>query len=318
MLLSRSRAFVLASLAAALALAAPVALARDAKTNGFRVMTFNIRFDFPDDGANRWHRRADIVAECVKDSKASVVCFQEDKREQVDDLKPRLAGWEFYGKGRNKNFSGEGCSVAWQRDSWKSVESGDFWLSDKPDEPGSNTWGCKYPHKVTWAVLENLKTKTPVMFLSTHFDEHKEKGEVRKKSAHVIRSFLSKKAGNGKLAICLCGDFNSGAEEEPHGIITAPGSPLLADAWDVAKPADPSPGTVHDFTGKRNRHRIDWIVTTPSLGVAGAAVHRYSKDGKYPSDHYPVVADLEIKAPAATSGGGWLKANPTGKQTTPP
>ena len=44
----------------------------------FRVVEFNIRFDFPNDGENRWDKRAELVAGLIRDSRASVACLQED------------------------------------------------------------------------------------------------------------------------------------------------------------------------------------------------------------------------------------------------
>src|SRR5262245_46813045 len=70
-----------------------------------RAMTFNIRFDFPNDGQNGWSHRVDTVAKVIRESQSYVVCIQEDKEDQVSDLQQRLAGWEFHGRGRNANGS---------------------------------------------------------------------------------------------------------------------------------------------------------------------------------------------------------------------
>mgnify|MGYP002636167413 CR=1 FL=1 len=57
-------------------------------------MTYNVRFDFENDGPNRWSHRAE--AEQIELSQAHVVCLQEDKQHQVDDLKRLLP--QFYSK----------------------------------------------------------------------------------------------------------------------------------------------------------------------------------------------------------------------------
>src|SRR4051812_761303 len=78
----------------------------------FRVISFNIRFDFPSDATNgdNWAKRHTMIATLVKDAKASVVCFQEDKTPQVEDLKKDMPGWDFVGAGRD-GHSSEHCSV---------------------------------------------------------------------------------------------------------------------------------------------------------------------------------------------------------------
>jgi endonuclease/exonuclease/phosphatase family metal-dependent hydrolase len=260
------------------------------------VVQFNIRFDFDTDGENRWVYRAPLVAGLVQEAKAEVVCFQEDKSDQVDDLRRLLKGWEFVGKGRDGNRS-EHCSIAFDTSRWSCSEHGDFWLSDTPDVVASNTWGTKYPHKVTWARLESLRdpegARRDVLFLSTHLDEHKEADEVRQKSARLIRSWLAQHAREGNVIVC--GDFNSGVEEPAHAIMIDPKpEPHLVDAWDALRRGDPNTGTCHEFTGKARKKRIDWIFTAGTASPLEIAIDHWNKDGHFPSDHFAMVATIEV------------------------
>ena len=104
-----------------------------------RTMTFNIRYDFQSDGQNRWANRVGLVATQIRESRAAVVCLQEDKRHQVEDLERELKEFGFVGRGRNATGSGERCSILWNKKSMKLKSHGDFWLSDTPNVPGSNT-----------------------------------------------------------------------------------------------------------------------------------------------------------------------------------
>src|SRR5437870_4548558 len=64
----------------------------------FRLVCFNIRFDFPTDAqkGDNWAKRHDMIAHLVlQEAKANVVCFQEDKTHQVEDLKKDMPGWQF-------------------------------------------------------------------------------------------------------------------------------------------------------------------------------------------------------------------------------
>ena len=47
--------------------------------------------------------------------------------------------------------------------------------------------------------------------------------------------------------------------------------------------------------------RIDFILGSHAFAnaVAGAAIHRNERKGKAPSDHVPVVVDLDLAAPDA-------------------
>jgi endonuclease/exonuclease/phosphatase family metal-dependent hydrolase len=268
------------------------AVARDGNAFNFRVMTFNIRFDFESDGDHRWKNRADLVAECVKESKVSVVCFQEDKVDQDDDLKQRMKGWEWHGKPRAHGRT-ETCSVVFDTNVWTCPESGDFWLSDTPDVPNSNTWGTKYPHKVSWCRLESIKGHHQIMFTSTHLDEVGGNDEIRRKSAVVIREWLAKHCPKGE--IISCGDFNSAVTDPSHAAMTAasPGQPMF-DAFDVLHPPEPRPGTCHEFKGVAGSKRIDWILYSGKVVPQSIKIDRYNKDGRWPSDHFAVWAEFEV------------------------
>lgn len=263
----------------------------------FRVITFNIRFEFPSDvkEGNAWKLRAPMIAALIRDAKASVVCFQEDKTHQVDDLKREMPGWEFSsGPGRDGKAS-EHCTIAYDAKDWSCVEHGDFWLSDTPDQVASNTWGCKYPHKVSWATLEAIKDSRhrTVTFLSTHLDEHPEFDEVRRKSAVVIRKWVA--AHCARSNVIVCGDFNSAVTDPSHKAMLDPEPlPKLTDTFEAACHNEPRPGTVHNFTGKAQTKRIDWIFTGNNVFPRDTRIERWSKDGRYPSDHFAVSAEVEV------------------------
>lgn len=264
------------------------------ETPSFRVMTFNIRFDYSSDRKNRWKYRADLVARTILQSEASVVLLQEDKEDQLADLQERLPDFSFLGRGRNENGSGERCAVAFDKTVWRSVRSGDFWLSDTPREQGSNTWNTRYPHKVTWALLKHVELKGTVLFLSTHFENARSRDDVREKSAEVLRDFLKRQPRS--LPIVLGGDFNCEEGALAHDILTDPEARHpLADVWLEVQPDERSPGTIHFFEGKSTSRRIDWLLASRELTPLRIFVDRYCEDGRYPSDHYPVAADLAVE-----------------------
>lgn len=67
-------------------------------------------------------------------------------------------------------------------------------------------------------------------------------------------------------------------------------SALLRDSFsDVS---DDAPPTIHHH-GERFVRRIGFVLCDPNWDVLGAEVLRDRPDGQWPSDHYPVVADLE-------------------------
>ncbi|RMG09575.1 MAG: endonuclease/exonuclease/phosphatase family protein [Planctomycetota bacterium] len=285
-------------LVASCLLSAQDAQARRARTTRLRAMTFNIRFDFPDDGSNRWNRRADVVAKTIRAAQAHLVGLQEDKAHQVDDLRARLPEYGFVGRGRNASGSGERCSILYDKKRFRLKDSGSFWLSDTPEVPGSNTWGDKYPRVVTWAHLVSKKSKKNLLLLNTHLPEGDRSARLRRKGIEVIARFLQARAKTlrkKRFAVILTGDFNEdAAESSPHDELTGGNELRLTDAWEAAPPSGKRPGTYNGFRGLQTRSRIDWILVGGPVRVFRADKIDQEIDGRWPSDHYPVIADLEI------------------------
>ena len=65
--------------------------------NTLRLMTFNIRYDNPRDGKNRWSNRKKMVADIVIDQKIDIVGMQEVLKRQLTDLEKKFdrlcLGW---------------------------------------------------------------------------------------------------------------------------------------------------------------------------------------------------------------------------------
>ena len=269
------------------------------KVGRFRVMSFNIRFDFPNDGPNRWSHRAATVAKVIRESEAIIVGLQEDKIEQVEDLKQLLPEYEFLGpRGRNGS-SGERCAIAVRTDLVRVKETGEFWLSDTPEVVGSNTWGDRYPRKVTWGLLEVKGNKSKVLALNLHLPERDSGPDVanRVRGARLLNEFIAGKVPakeRSKVAVVVTGDFNSTPDEEPRKALCD--DLPLRDAWqDAGARHERSPGTYGAFNGARGNDRIDWILLGGPLRA-----HAYVKideqvDGRWPSDHYPIIAEVELR-----------------------
>jgi endonuclease/exonuclease/phosphatase family metal-dependent hydrolase len=51
------------------------------------------------------------------------------------------------------------------------LESGQFWLSENPDEKFSKSWDSSLPRVATWVRLKDKKSDgREVLFANTHFD----------------------------------------------------------------------------------------------------------------------------------------------------
>jgi endonuclease/exonuclease/phosphatase family metal-dependent hydrolase len=163
------------------------------------------------------------------------------------------------------------------------------------------SWGDKYPRKVTWALLATKKGGRQVLVLNTHLTEGKgaKQKNLRLQGAETIHAWLAEHVKPDKkgrvIPVIVTGDFNTDAGTKPHDELAEAADLRLRDVWEVASPPGRLPGTYNGFKGLTTKSRIDWVLVGPSVGVLGAGKIEEQVDGRWPSDHYPVYADLEIQ-----------------------
>jgi endonuclease/exonuclease/phosphatase family metal-dependent hydrolase len=179
-----------------------------------------------------------------------------------------------------------------RRDRFELLSSGQAWLSETPEKVGSKGWDAAFPRIVTWAKLKDRSTGGSLVFFNTHWDH---KGvRARVESGKLMRRLVDEHRDG--LPVVVTGDFNSPETSEQYRALTGTGggaAVALADTYRQVHP-EPSPdeATFHGFKGTRTGKRIDWVLHSPEWVTKAAAIDRTQKDGRYPSDHYAVTADL--------------------------
>jgi endonuclease/exonuclease/phosphatase family metal-dependent hydrolase len=248
-----------------------------------RVMTFNVRVP-ADTGMNAWENRRDLMVEVIKAAHPDLLGTQELTEEQGEYLAAHLPGYAWFGQGREGGKKGEHMGVFYRTDRLKVERSGDFWLSDTPDVPGSRTWGQPYPRMVTWARFRLRDGGGSFEYLNTHFPYRAEDVRARMLSADEIVQWIGKLPPNAR--VILAGDFNCAPDTPVHAKLTRG----LRDAWATAGSRSGPEKTFHDFTGIPDQ-RIDWILSRGFKAIAVRTIT--SHDGaRYPSDHFPVLAEF--------------------------
>ena len=113
-----------------------------AEAPAVRVMTYNIRCEGGDRKSpdNNWGARRDDLVDLVRRENPDVAGFQEVEPDQLKWLAGRFADYTFVGVGRNADGRGEASPVAFRTSRFDAVTNGTFWLSEKPDVPGSRGW----------------------------------------------------------------------------------------------------------------------------------------------------------------------------------
>jgi endonuclease/exonuclease/phosphatase family metal-dependent hydrolase len=258
------------------------------------VMTFNIRYNTPNDSANAWPLRKDKVASQILFHEADIIGVQEALHGQIMDLKERLPRFAWVGRGRdNGRQAGEYSAIFFDTTRVQLIKTETFWLSPEPEKPGVKGWDAAFPRVVTWASFRDRRTKKQFTVFNTHFDHM---GKVaRAESARLLLQKVKEIAGS--QPVIVTGDFNATPEQEPIQVILNEADPLhLTDSKAVsANPHYGPEGTFNGFQSKENSNQpIDYIFIKNGPKVQQHATLSQTWGGRFSSDHFPVFARVII------------------------
>jgi len=271
-----------------------------------RVMTFNIRGAPPEDGVNVWENRMDLNLQVIKNNAPDLIGFQEAQTENLDvfhnDLKEYVCD---SGKKANRPDRILFNAIFWKPEVLSCVASGSFYLSQTP-EVWSKDWDSARVRLAHWVKFRRMDSGFEFLHLNTHLDHISHQARVE--GSKLILQQLAQLFPD-PLPVLLTGDFNSppepildGTGPTPYRIFQDGG---LIDTYSVAPSANGGrKNTFHGFEGEKfisegdgATWRIDWIMVLDrarSLQVKSCQTIRTAAPPIYPSDHYPVIADLEM------------------------
>lgn len=244
-----------------------------------RVATFNIRNGRAFDGRNSWPFRRSATVSSLDRLDADVVALQEVYRFQLRYLAPRLAHLDGASTGRSRGDRGEHCPVLWRRQRFHPLRTRTLWYGGHHDAPGSRLAGARFPRIATIVLLADRSTGDRFVVANTHLDERR--AALRRLSLDQLVTWL-----DPALPTIIAGDLNA-----------APGDPELdplLDAGFVDALPTPGPGSVHGFSGRTDGRRIDHLLVSAHWCISDSRVVTSPPTRRLPSDHWPVVADLEL------------------------
>lgn len=133
--------------------------AASAAEDGLVVMSFNIRYGTARDGENSWPKRRDIVVQTIQRDSPDVVGLQECLAFQADYLVAEMPEYRWIGVGREPDGGGEYSAVLYKKKILQPIETGNFWLSETPDVPGTSSWNSANTRMATWAKFHRIDQK---------------------------------------------------------------------------------------------------------------------------------------------------------------
>jgi endonuclease/exonuclease/phosphatase family metal-dependent hydrolase len=144
---------------------------------------------------------------------------------------------------------------------------------------------------VTWVRFHHRATGRQFFVFNTHFTPRS--GQMQLDAARIIRERMrTLPAGS---AVIVLGDFNAVAEDSAVWRDLTADS--LKDAWILAEERHGPPVTMSGFGPPRSGEtgRIDWILVSGPMKVRSVETLLYHNGGRYPSDHDPVAARVEVQ-----------------------
>ena len=123
------------------------------------VMSFNIRYDNPEDSLDNWQYRKDRAANAIRFYDVDILGTQEVLHNQLEDLKQRLPEYGVIGVGREDGKEkGEYSALWYKKDRFNLLDSGYFWLSETPEVAGSKGWDGACERIASWAKLVRMES----------------------------------------------------------------------------------------------------------------------------------------------------------------
>ena len=267
-------------------LLAAVAFTACGSATSLSVMTFNMRYDNPEDGQNNWRFRRERIAGVIKAQEVDVLGTQELLSNQFNDLSGLLTGYQGVGVGRLDGAeSGEYCAVFFRKDRFTLLDSGTFWLSETPEVVGSLGWDGACERIATWVVLRDRDGRE-LFFIDTHLDHV---GQVARDEGVSLLMKRIETLSGGRPVI-LTGDFNS----EPGSSVVAhvQKDGVLRDAKAIAAQRSGTDWSFSDFgqIPEAERPLLDYIFVSGDIEAVRYEVLPDIFDGGYVTHHAPVMA----------------------------
>ncbi len=272
------------------------------------IMSFNIRQGTKRDGKNNWIFRRKLVQEVLTKYHPDVLGLQEALDFQIDEIRGILPRYAMVGIGNLGGSKGMHNAIFYDTAKFDLDGDGTIWFSDTPFVPGSKGWGNVIPRSFTWARLIEKKSRQAFYFYNVHLDHISLRS--RKKSVVVLVEHIGNRLFPDQFIIT--GDFNAGEKSAPirylKGIhllktktkLRVLNPEPLVDTFRACYPnLRRAAATFHGYNRFLLRFKIDYIFVPSSVRIDDAEIIQLRRERCYPSDHFPLVAQIYLPKSAS-------------------
>lgn len=253
------------------------------------VMTYNLRLPVQTDNENFWDNRKDDALALMAYYHPDIMGVQEAVSQQMQEIKTGLKDYDFVGVGRDDGKDqGEYSAIFYDKTKLEVLKSGTFWLSETPNVP-SKGWDAAYNRICTYALFKMKDSGKRFWSFNVHFDHI---GNVARVNSSKLILEKMKEFNTENLPMTLTGDFNLTDETEPIQII----SKSMTDTfYHSEKPHYGPKGSFQDFNvNVPAKERLDYVFVKGFTAISNRTINDRRENLLYPSDHFPVLAELKF------------------------
>ena len=297
---ARIRAVLLvATLVVALAGCGESTVQRPAPPQPLKVMTFNVECSFCPN-VYPWATRLGYFGDIFARHDPDLIGLQElspppfNNGKEVEQVLAHAPGYSAVFYGSDTSLPYPDATILYRSSRFTVLEHGAYWLSPTPDVPLSMGFATpQLARLVVWARLLDTVRDRELYFATTHFDNNSPSQAM---SAPLVQARAAPFVE--QLPVIVVGDFNSRPDSTAYRILTSDSSHgfVFENAFDLTSwhiVTNQTPEPAYDVND-----RIDHIF------LAGSAVHWsvsswaadltvYGAQQSYPSDHFPIVAEVD-------------------------
>lgn len=256
-----------------------------------RVASHNIHYMRPNDPEDDWPDRRQAVVKAISEIEPDILAFQEmetfvgghsnNRNLQLEWVLENHPQYQAGAFSDNADTFPATQPILYKRDRFRLQVQGFFFFSETPEQIYSRQWDGRYPYFVSWVKLVTTATNQAFYVFNFHNDYASRSNRMKSTDLAIqrIRSLAE------DSPVILLGDFNAPVwfREIEHfeqiGLL----------------PVSPD-GSTNRILGLKLLPAIDHILINGGFQADGPVTvwdDRY--DGEYPSDHFPISADLLLK-----------------------
>lgn len=281
---------------------------RVAEPRTLRVGTFNIRFDGLDDEQWVWADRREIVRDAILAESPHIVGLQEVTTwdgmdilasRQIPDLDALLSphGYSLAGASPPDSIASSN-PILYRSDLLEVVDTGVLFFKRDPLVPPEGTMGTISARFARWV---RFRPRDPIpadangtgaelpqqefVVVNAHYNPIRFRNRLQ--ATNVLRDYLPEIAGEGPCIVV--GDLNAfpgwrSVRRLREGL----------NLIDVSSVHGVSGGTLHRGQESFRWGRIDYVLASKHFASQDAWISQVRPEGRFPTDHFAVYADLSL------------------------